>query len=576
MDQGWVVDNEISARYPIYTRGNVGEVFPDPVAPLSWTLAGIPGSEEGWRDALVRFGAFDRDEFSDDQIEILGVFGGYCYLNVSVSRIFGVRTPGLTPEMVDYSLFGEQADVRPYEPQPTDESAEHTARVEQTLGWVLTVEELEELVEDQRRVQAIRDARPDFSTMSDRELVAYTKDLLATHFRHLFAQHLFMTYSSMVGTGIVATVCTELGDPTMAMRLVSGVGGVDSAAPSWAMWDLGRQAAASSAVSAAFDAGVDGLLDRLRADGGDDARSFLDAFGRFLDRFGSRGPNEWEMRCPTWETRPELALTAIDRMRLSPEEASPQRHQDAMAADRERLTAELTEQLAGAPEVQAQFVAGLRSAQRFLAGRERSKTTIVMLVHECRMAMHELGRRMVAAGHFDAVENFGVLTADEIDAFLDDPSAFRQTIRDREGRIAELTQLVPPFVLNGETVDPSTWERRDSGRVEQATSGAVLSGIPGCPGEATGVARVVLDPMDAGSLSPGDVLVAPSTDPSWTPLFVPAAAVVVDVGAQLSHAIIVCRELGIPCVVSVTDGTKRIPDGAKVRVDGTTGHVTVL
>jgi pyruvate,water dikinase len=66
------------------------------------------------------------------------------------------------------------------------------------------------------------------------------------------------------------------------------------------------------------------------------------------------------------------------------------------------------------------------------------------------------------------------------------------------------------------------------------------------------------------------------TDPAWTPLFVPAAAVVVDVGAPLSHAIIVSRELGIPCVVSVNEATQRIPDGALVEVDGTTGVVTVL
>ena len=79
----WVVDNEPSQRYPIYTRGNVGEVFPEAVAPLSWTLAGIPAAEPGWRDALVRFGAFDLDEFEADNLNALGVFGGYCYLNVS-------------------------------------------------------------------------------------------------------------------------------------------------------------------------------------------------------------------------------------------------------------------------------------------------------------------------------------------------------------------------------------------------------------------------------------------------------------------------------------------------------------
>ena len=87
--------------------------------------------------------------------------------------------------------------------------------------------------------------------------------------------------------------------------------------------------------------------------------------------------------------------------------------------------------------------------------------------------------------------------------------------------------------------------------------------------------RVITSPDDPSALEPGDVLVAPITDPSWTPLFVTAAAVVVDVGAPFSHAAIVSRELGIPCVVSATDATKRIVDGSFIEVNGTTGAVTV-
>jgi pyruvate,water dikinase len=86
---------------------------------------------------------------------------------------------------------------------------------------------------------------------------------------------------------------------------------------------------------------------------------------------------------------------------------------------------------------------------------------------------------------------------------------------------------------------------------------------------------VVTDPAEPGDLQPGEVLVAPVTDPSWTPLFLTAAAVVVDVGAMGSHAMIVSRELGIPCVASVTDATRRIPDGALLTVDGTAGTVRV-
>jgi pyruvate,water dikinase len=87
---------------------------------------------------------------------------------------------------------------------------------------------------------------------------------------------------------------------------------------------------------------------------------------------------------------------------------------------------------------------------------------------------------------------------------------------------------------------------------------------------------VVTDPSDPGDLGPGDVLVAPLTDPSWTPLFVPVEAVVVDVGGQMSHAVIVSRELGLPCVVAATGATTAILDGTLIEVDGAAGTIRIL
>ena len=120
-----------------------------------------------------------------------------------------------------------------------------------------------------------------------------------------------------------------------------------------------------------------------------------------------------------------------------------------------------------------------------------------------------------------------------------------------------------------------TWAPRST-TADALTRGDVVQGIAGCPGVARGRARVVLDAAQPGDLGPGDVLVAPITDPSWTPLFLAAEAVVVDVGATMSHAVIVSRELGIPCVVSAVGATTSIPDGAEIEVNGDTGTVTVL
>jgi pyruvate,water dikinase len=576
MAERWIVDDEPSTRYPIYTRGNVGEVFPDPVCPFSATLAITPYAEPGWRDAYERAGIFDQDEFSADSNEIVAILGGYCYLNVSIVRIMGVRLPGMTPEMVDVALFGEQPGVPPYEPHPDDDREEKGVSSFEWMIGVMTATDLPDVLEDRDRTVALREQRPDLSAMTNEELVAYVRRLYADHFRHLFAQHLYVSNGTQIPLGIISQVCEALGDPSLAMRLVAGLGDVESAGPSWTMWELSRRVAASPVLTSEFDAGVEGLLDRLEAHRGvDEVDTFLGEFATFLREFGSRGPNEWEMASATWETKPELALAAVDRMRLMDDADAPQRHHEERIADREALSAEIIEKLADQPELQEQFSQALAAAQVFFPGRERTKTNAIRMTHEGRMAMHELGRRMVEAGHFDRVEDFSMLTDSELDDFLADPAAFRDVIRERRARYDELRGLEPPFVFKGEQPPVESWTARDDRGIEPAGPGDELRGIPGCPGRATGRARVVLDPSDPTALEPGDVLVAPITDPAWTPLFVPAAAVVVDVGAQLSHAIIVSRELGIPCVVSVTDATERIPDGALVTVDGDSGTVTV-
>ncbi len=577
MSERWIVDDEPSTRYPIYTRGNVGEVFPDPVAPLSATLAITPYAEPGWRDAFERSGVFRHDEFDPDRNEIIGIFGGYCYLNVSITRIMGVRLPGLTPEMIDLALFGAQPGVPPYDPLPTDADDDRSMAAFEWMIWVMTTTELPELLEDEARTKALRDHRPDVRALTDGQLVARTRELYAEHFRHLFAQHIYVSNATQIPLGIIGQVCETLGDPSLAMRLIAGLGDVESAAPSWAMWDLGRRVAGSATLTAEFEAGVPGLLDRLEgARGAGEVDTFLGELGAFLHEFGSRGPNEWDMRSPTWETRPELALAAIDRMRLMDDAGDPQAHHDERVADREAVAEEVYAALGDQPELREQFQQALGAAQVFFPGRERSKTNAVRMIQEARVLMHELGRRMVEAGHFTEVEDFGMLTDAELDRLLVEPAGLEDDLRRRKARYDELAALSPPFVFAGEQPPVATWERRADRHEDVAVPGDVLTGIAGCPGQATGRARVILDPSDPGALEPGDVLVAPITDPSWTPLFVPAAAVVVDVGAPLSHAIIVSRELGIPCVVSVTGGTQKIPDGAVVTVDGTAGTVTIV
>jgi pyruvate,water dikinase len=168
-----------------------------------------------------------------------------------------------------------------------------------------------------------------------------------------------------------------------------------------------------------------------------------------------------------------------------------------------------------------------------------------------------------------------MLTDSELDQIRFEPGKFTPIIAERWAEYRKLFDYEPVFIVNGRVPSLSEMTRRDARTITKATAGTVLQGAAGSGGVATGRARVIIDASHPEGLEPGDVLVAPQTDPSWVPLFVPAVAVVVNVGAMGSHAMIVSRELGIPCVVSVADATDLITDGATVTVDGNAGTVTV-
>jgi len=577
----WLVETELSEKWDFYTRANVGEVFPDPVAPLSFSYMQVgnePGpAEKGFQRAYIRFGSHAPEEFPADACTFLGVTGGYCYLNASAMRLLGHRAPGMTAADIDYAFFGDAPGVPPFEPVDGDDRPDLTEKIAKTFEWIFSATDLPDVRAHEEMVNRLRRDRPDLRDLSDRELLDRNLDLFDTYFEDLFAEHIFISACATVPIGTISGVCEAVGRPEDTLKLLAGLGDVESAAPSMAMWDLGRLAADSEVLGAIFDAGISDLEDRLRA-GTDlpEVAAFVGKFDDFLVEFGSRGPNEWEQRCPTWETDPNLALAAIDRMRLSEPTRSPFVHNAERAAERERLGVEIAGMLDGDPETQGRFLAALHAATVFMPGRERTKTNCVKLIQEGRMGAHELGRRRVAAGHFHHHTDFALLTRDELVREVDNPGTFTPQLREREALFNEVAALQEPFLFTGGRPDMSTYSRRSAADVESLAAGAALVGVGGCPGVVRGVARVVLDSHDPTALAPGDILVAPITDPSWTPLFVPAEGVVVDVGAPLSHAIIVSRELGIPCVVSATDATKRIPDGALIEVDGTTGVVTVI
>lgn len=569
----WILDFEPSPRFPVYTRGNVSEVMPDPVSPLNATTGFLQNFEDGYRDAFVAAGVWDETIYEGEvRFALMGCLGGYVYINMSYLRVFAVRVPGYTPELLDMS-YGVDSAVAPYENERQDWH-EDAGRTEMVSKWIETevfgATDLPVFDAERDEVLELRAARPDLTSLSDTELVARIREL-NPRLRRLFQRHAEASLKAGFALGNVVAAATEAGKPELAFDVVSGVGDVDSLGPTLVLSGLADRVRASDALTRAFDAGLDGLHDRLASA---DPQFRADFDRSVIADWGFRGPGEWELRRDTWQTDPSLALALLDRMRRPGGDVDPQARMAATAARRQ----ETYEALAGSlPEADRETLeAGTRAAALWVRARERSRTSSAMLLHEQRLAAHELGRRARAAGHLESAKQVYMLLEAELDDWVADPSAWTRRLAEREEQYLALFDLEPPFMVTGPVPDRDTWRRRsDRGEVTQSDD-PVLTGAPGAPGTVTGRARVVRSATEVDELEPGEVLVAAITDPSWTPLFLTSSAVVTEVGGTFSHGPIVCRELGTPCVVAVDDACRRIPDGAMVTVDGTAGTVTLL
>ena len=180
-----------------------------------------------------------------------------------------------------------------------------------------------------------------------------------------------------------------------------------------------------------------------------------------------------------------------------------------------------------------------------------------------RAAARELGRLHVAAGRLDEVDDIFSFTMDEVQEL---PDNARDVVAFRQGRREHYRALTLPVTFTGA---PVPIERTPA--VDDVVTGAAAS-----PGHAEGIANVIIDPDAATPLEEGEILVCRFTDPSWTPLFLLASALVIDIGGPTSHGAIVARELGVPCVIGTGNGTLSIGSGDRIAVDGSTGQVKIL
>lgn len=518
-----------------HTRANAVDQWPKPITPLTQDLIMLP-QERGLEAAFV-------DELGVAQPKgpwtWNGVFYGWVTYSVEASAELADSLPGWSRTGVYEDYFGVTADPQAEPPpkgkvNPLQLLAVLRNFLRAQRGYPRRSGKMRVEAEAQLRTDLARDWSAESSAALARRVVAHPDLHRAQKVPHVLASVISAAQLDQVVKSV--RKLTEDNPAGLVTDAVSGLGGVHLAEASDAM----REVAA-------------GRMSREE----------------FLGRYGYRGTNEYELAAKPWSEDPTTLERLIDAARNDRSERS--------GADRDAARARLAK-LAGWkwPIVRWQ----LGQLQTHMRWRENGKIPSAMSAHSIRLVVREAARRLAASGRIDAPDDVYYLRADELVKELNGHAL--DGLRDAVNRRRETHKLAADFPLP-EMIDAHpgrltviTRERwRELGVLPPAeldTSTPLLSGVGGARGVATGRARIVADPNDV-EIDEGDILVAAGTDSAWTPLFLQAAAVVVDVGGPMSHSAIAAREVGIPCVLNVKVGTTRIAEGQQITVDGTKGTV---
>lgn len=336
--------------------------------------------------------------------------------------------------------------------------------------------------------------------------------------------------------------------------------------------DLWRLATSLRACAASFaEQTVDELAARYRE--GTLPPAAQQGLTEFLARYGHRAVAEIDIGMPRWSDDPRHILGVLANYLRLKAELTPDRMFAQGAAEAEAMIDTLARRarkrghLRG--RLRAKLVRGLLYRARGLAGlRELPKYNLVRIIAACRAQLALVGQELAAQGRIADPSDVFFLDLTEARTALAGQDMQTLVAQRRRTYAEELRRRHIPRIMLSDGTEPEM-ELQSA-----AVTGGGLAGTPASAGVATGTARVILDPVGA-HLEPGEILVAPSTDPGWTPLFLTAGGLVMEMGGANSHGAVVAREYGIPAVVGVPNATSVIVTGNEIVVDGTAGSVSI-
>jgi pyruvate,water dikinase len=586
----------LSHQPTYWTRGNSREVVPDPLSPIDWHFS------QKMINRMLTHGYRLAGYTPLPGLRRGALFQGQLYLDATLIQWEGHDALGVDPKLMNDMLGGPQ----PVIPLPKEGIALRLARLIRMLRYLWATRGPRSRAETTLREAHRRTAE---WRQADRTLPPerIARDLRKKIVTLLGSDDLLFLQASGGGAlntlGIIlgkympgagaALAETAMGDgpPSVTARqghaLVNLARVAQSDAPAWA-WIT-----APDRNARAWDRALS------------PESPFRQAFARFLEDYGHRAIKETYLRSPRWREDPDYLLNLLPVLADQIPETRAEEQRVRATKARKTLVAALPFWAKG-------VVTGLlKQAKREMNDREAARSAMVAHLEVLRLDLLAIGAAFSGPGPdaLDRAEAIFTLTLTEVFALAEGrlpPAAAARRIADRQPQLEAWAAIPEPLILvhrpnrrlqpefgkvmhkqrsSAPVNEPfdcvGALEQRDGGRATalqedpRRQNGTRLTGVGLSQGRATGRARIARDPTQALSLAEGDILVAPSTDPAWTPLFLKAGGLVMETGGVLSHGAIVAREFGIPAVANLSGVLDRLSDGDLITVDGTRGEVLI-
>ncbi|MCI0398473.1 MAG: phosphoenolpyruvate synthase [Chloroflexi bacterium] len=417
---------------------------------------------------------------------------------------------------------------------------------------------IEQTVRDSGKVQ------PDAST---RDCLEAVESLLTTTIPLFLPAVLPVMLGGIASIGLAGKL---LGDKATASELQIVLRGLPfnpTTEMTLALWALAQRVQADSAlVNLVQNTPADRLAENYLH--GKLPSVLQGGLAEFLAVHGHRSVNELDLGAPRWSEHPAYLFDMLaSYVELRDLESTPDVQYERAAVGAEAMMRELIRRATRQNWLRGALVRFFLTRARALGGvREMPRYLLALMLAKAQAYLYPVGQALVEAQALEAPEDIFFLSLREAQAALSGTN-YRLIVRSRRSVYEqELKRRHVPLVLLSDGTEPAIAPKHTG------VSEDTLQGVPASPGVATARAQVILDPLGAG-LAPGDILVAPSTDPGWTPLFLMAGGLVMETGGEMSHGAIVAREYSIPAVVGAVGAVERIRTGQRITVDGTIGLV---